>query len=114
VTWDVTIDRVTVIVMERKGALGAIVAKALRSDADIIDVEYKDGYEEVFAMRSGVSYGIARFRSSSPEGSALRKELYGLTKRKQRIVLDDMQYELRTRVYDSFGEDTFQIRLRRV
>ena len=54
-TWDVTIDRVTVMVMKGKGALGGIVAKALRSGADIIDVEYKDGYEEVFAMRSGCS-----------------------------------------------------------
>lgn len=102
------------MVMEHESILRELVAKALRSGADMIEIEYKDGYEEVFANRRGIDYRIARFRSSSVEGSALRKELYGLTQKKQRIVLDNTQYELRARVFDSFAEDAFRIQLRRI
>jgi hypothetical protein len=91
-----------------------LAAEAIRLGADFLDVEYKDGYEEVFAAQGGVGHGIARFRSSSPEAVTLRQELHSLAKRKRRIAVDGSQYELRCKVYESFGEDAFRVRLRRV
>jgi hypothetical protein len=57
---------------------------------------------------------MAKFRSSSPEAITLRKALYRIVKRKLRITVGGNQYELRGRVYDSFGEDAFRVQLRRV
>ena len=62
-----------------------------------------------------MGFGIASFRSSSPEAGALRDELHRLAKRKQRIVVvDGLRYELRAGIYDSFGEEAFRVDLRRV
>ncbi len=99
---------------EHKSVVQRLVAEAIRLGADALDVEYKDGYEEVFAMSGAVGYRIARLRSSSPEAASLRKELHGLTRRKRRVRVDDRDYELRGRAYDSFGEEAFHVELRRV
>ena len=91
-----------------------LAAEAIRLGADFLAVEYKDGYEEVFAAQGSVGHGIARFRSSSPEAVTLREELQRIVKRKHRITVDGSQYELRGSVYESFGEDAFRVQLRRV
>ncbi len=91
-----------------------LAAEATRRGADLLDVEYKDGYEEVVAAKDGVGHGIARFRSSSPEAVTLREELHRIAKRKQRVTVDGSQYELRGSIYESFGEDAFRVQLRRV
>jgi hypothetical protein len=61
-----------------------------------------------------VGYGIARFRSSSPEAVALREELHCIAMRKSCIAVGELQYELTVKVYESFGEDAFRVQLRRV
>lgn len=99
---------------EQKSIVQRLVAKAIGYGGDMLDVEYKDSYEEVFVGRNGIAYGIARFKSSSAQGAALRKELYGLAKKKRRIVVANEEYELRARIYDSFGEDAFQVQLRKL
>ena len=38
----------------------------------------------------------------------------GLAKKERRIVVDNKEYELRARIYDSFGEDAFRVRLRKL
>ncbi len=91
-----------------------VVTKAIRLGAGGVEVEYKDRHEWVFATQASFGYGIARFRSSSPEAVALRKELYRVAKRKRRIVVDACEYELRCDVFDSFGEDAFRVEFRRV
>ncbi len=91
-----------------------VVTEAARLGADGVEVEYKDGYEQVFATKGSFGYGIARFRSSTPEALALRKQLYRLAKRRRRIAVDAFEYELRCHVFDSFGEDAFQVELRPV
>ncbi len=85
-----------------------------RCEAPLPDIEYKEGYEDVVAAQGGVGYGIARFRSSSPEAITLREELHRIAKRKHRITVDGCQYELRGSVYESFGEGAFRVQLRRV
>jgi hypothetical protein len=36
-----------------------------------------------------------------------------LAKKKQRVTIDNCTYELRARIFDSFGEDAFHVELRR-
>lgn len=71
-----------------------LALEAVRRGADRIEVEYKDGCEQVFAVRSGVAHGLARFRSSDDQGASLRKELYGLARKRRRVVIADVEYEL--------------------
>lgn len=91
-----------------------LATEAIRGGADFLEVEYKDGYEDVIAVKGDLGLGIARFRSSSPEAVTLRKELHRIAKSKHRVAVDGSQYELRGSIYESFGEDAFRVRLRRV
>lgn len=94
--------------------LKRLATQALRLGFDTLEVEHKDGFEEVCGLKDGIGFGIARLRSSSPEGAALRRELYGNLKKAERVALDDAEFSLRSRVWDSFGEDAFRVTLRRV
>lgn len=40
---------------------------------------------------------------------AILEELRAITRRKRRITVGDDEYELRGRVYESFGEDAFRV-----
>jgi hypothetical protein len=102
------------MVFEGESVVERVATEAVRLGADVLEVEYKDGYEEVFAAKAGVGQGIARFRSSSPDAVRLREELHRIAKRKRRIAVDGYEYELRCGVYESFGEEAFQVELRRV
>lgn len=102
------------MVPKHESIVERLAGEAVRLGADLFEVEYKDGYEEVFAAKGKVGYGIARLRSSSPEALTLREELHRIAKRKRRIAVGAAQYELRASVYDSFGEDAFRVELRRV
>jgi hypothetical protein len=42
-----------------------LAGEAVRREAYLLDVEYKDGYESVVAAKGALGLGIARFRSSS-------------------------------------------------
>jgi hypothetical protein len=90
------------------------VAKAIRCGADMIAVEYDEGFEEVYIRKDNLALGIDRYKATSSLASLLRKELYALAKRKRRIVLENEEYELRARIYDSFGEDAFRVQLRKL
>lgn len=80
----------------------------------MIEVEYDEGYEEVYVRKDNVGFSIERLEASISQGLLLQKELYGLVKKKQRITVDNLKYELRARVYESFGEDAFHVQWRRV
>jgi hypothetical protein len=99
---------------EHNSIVQELVAEAIRGGADMIEVEYDEGYEEVYIRKDNVALGIDRLNASSPKAAFLRKELYGLAKKKRRIVVDNKEYELRTRIYDSFGEDAFRVQLRKL
>jgi hypothetical protein len=87
-----------------------LLVEAIRGGADMIEVEYDEDYEEVYIRKDNLVLGIERFKASSSAASLLRQELYSLAeraKKKRRIVVDNAEYELRARIYDSFGEDVF-------
>ncbi len=71
------------MLLKHKGIVEELASEAIRLGADMLEVEYKDGYEEVFALKGSVGYGIARLPSSSGEAASLRDELYGITKKKR-------------------------------
>ncbi|MGH7827685.1 MAG: hypothetical protein ACREQ7_21235 [Candidatus Binatia bacterium] len=99
---------------KQKSIIERLTAEAVRLAVNELEVEYKDGYEEVVALVGSIGFGIARFRSSSREARSLREELYGIRKKKRRVVIGDSEYDVRAQVYESFGEDAFRLQLRRV
>lgn len=93
--------------------LHRLASDAVAAGMDTLEVEYKDGHEEVCALKEGVGYGIARFRSGSPEAASLRDELRTVSKTTRFVTIEGSEYALRARVYDSFGEQAFRVALRR-
>jgi len=79
--------------------LDTLVAQAVGLDLDTLEVRYKNGHEEVFAIRGRVGFGIARFPG-------------GIAKRRRGVVLAGSELEIRVRVYDDFGEDAFRVEIR--
>ncbi len=94
--------------------LERLATEAIGLAADTLEVEYKDGFEEVFANSGPVGFCIARLRSSSQEASRLREACDRLSrqKRPRRIAVDELEYDLRCTTYDSFGEAAFRLALR--
>lgn len=89
--------------------LEGLCAHALSLGAQSIEVEYKDSREWVFAQRGGTGISIANFASSSADGKELRGNLYAAAKKPVRTVIDGQVYILKVRVFDSFGEDAFEV-----
>ena len=83
------------MVLKRKSVVERLASEAIRLGADSLEVEYKDGYEQMFAVKAGIGYGIARLRSASPQAASLRDELQGITRRRRRVTVGECEYELR-------------------
>jgi hypothetical protein len=94
--------------------LECLATETIGLAADALEVEYKDGFEEVFANSGPIGFCIARYESSSQEAVRLREACDRLTrqKRPRRISVDGLQYDLRCTTYESFGEYAFQLTLR--
>jgi hypothetical protein len=77
------------MVREPMSIVEEIAAKAIRSGADAVEVEYKDGYEEIYPVSGsvGTSIGFA-LKSSSKEAKSLRADLYDLAKKHKCITVD--------------------------
>jgi hypothetical protein len=88
-----------------------LIADTVRAGGDSLDIEYKDQHEEVCAMRGPVGFGIARFPSGGKEATTLRRALYEMAKRRSTVTIDEVDYDVRVRIYDSFGEDAFRAQL---
>ena len=57
----------------------------MQHGADELDTEYKDGREEVFAVKGAMGLGIASLDSSGEEATTLRKQLYAVAKKNKTI-----------------------------
>jgi len=99
---------VTVDILER------LATEAIGLAADALDVEYKDGFEEVFANNGPIGFCIARLESSRQEAVRLREACDRLSrqKRPRRISVAGLEYSLRCATFDSFGEEAFHLTLR--
>ena len=101
----------------KASVLERFAVQAISGGANRLKIEYDEGYEEVYAEQGdvGVSIGCRiPSSSSSAEAKSLRTELYAAAKRPRRIDVGGLTYELRCRTSDSFGEDAFKVRFRRI
>jgi hypothetical protein len=89
--------------------LEGLCGHALSFGAQSIEVEYKDRREWVFANIGGIGTGIANYASSSADAKELRENLYAAAKKPVRTVICGQVYILKVRVFDSFGEDAFEV-----
>ena len=98
------------ILFIKNNPLIEFVSKSIEMGACEIEIEYKDGYEEITVLKNNTGYEIAKLDSSSKEASGLRKQLYSIQEKKQGIVrINETEYKLRVKIYKSFGEDVFRL-----
>lgn len=90
--------------------LEGLCGHALSLGAQSIEVEYKDSRQWVFAHKGGIGFGIANYASSSADAKELRGDLYA-AKKPLRTVIGGQVYILTVRVFDSFGEAAFEVRI---
>lgn len=93
--------------------LEQLAREALDLGADALEVEYRDGHEEIVAYMGALGREIARFRSSSPEATALRRDLYASRRRLCRFSMKGQEHAIRAEIYENFGEDAFRVDLGR-
>lgn len=89
--------------------LEGLCGHVLSFGAQSIEVEHKDGREWVFAKKGGTGIGIASYTSSSVDAKELRRNLYGAAKKPVRTVIGGQVYIIKVRVFESFGEDAFEV-----
>ena len=88
-----------------------LLAKAVELKADTLEIEYKDGQEEVCAVRGNVGVGIAVLDSSGAEAKALRQQIKKIGKKGQAVVIDGKTFIVTVSIYDSFGEEAYRIKI---
>ncbi len=91
--------------------LARLVAKAVEHDADVLEIEYKDGYEEVCAMKDGFGFGIASFVSSGEEACSLLKQLHAIRHKGMTISTKGATFRLKVSTYYSFGEYAYRVKI---
>ncbi len=84
---------------------------ALSCGAQSVEVEYKDSREWVFVRKGEMAFGAANFASSSREAKELRENLYAARKKPVRIAIGGQVWILKVSVHDSFGDDSFRVRI---
>ena len=89
--------------------LEGLSGHALSLGAQSITVEYKERREWVFANIGAASIGIANYASSSADAKELRGDLSAVVKKPVRTVIGGQVCILKVRVFDSFGEDAFEV-----
>jgi hypothetical protein len=89
--------------------LEGLCGHALSLGAQSIEVEYKDRREWVFARNGGIAIGIGNYTSSSADAKELRGNLYAAAKKPVRTVIGGQVHILKVRVFESFGEDAFEV-----
>lgn len=98
---------------QQPGVFENLVGEAAQLGADTLEVEYRDGYEEVVAYAGSLGREIARLGSGTAEAKALRSALYASTVRPRRVSVEGLEYVIRAQVYENFGEDAFRVELGR-
>ena len=91
--------------------LEGLCGHALSLGAESIEIERNDGCEWVFAQKGGTGLSIASYKSSTGDAKELRGNLYAAAKKAHRTVIAGHVYILKVRVFDSFGEDAFAVKI---
>jgi hypothetical protein len=88
------------VAAKRASIVHELIAEAVGLGADTIQVEYRDGDEEICVLKGGVGFEIARRPSPGRPAILLRKELHDLRKKRATATISGVEYEIRTRTYD--------------
>ena len=72
-----------------------LVTTALQYGADALNVEYKDGHEEVDAMKGDLGIGIACWESESEQAESLVAQLAAAKKRATTVEIEGETYRFR-------------------
>lgn len=91
--------------------LGGLVAQAVGYGADALEVEYKDGHEEVCAMRGYMGFSIAKLHDASEEARALRRLLHAIRRRGKTISTPAGDFRVTVLPYESFGETAYHVQI---
>jgi LexA DNA binding domain-containing protein len=89
--------------------LEGLCGHALSLGAQSIEVERQDSREWVFVHKGGAGISVANFASSSADGKELRGNLCAAAKKPLRTVFGGQVYILKVRIFQSFGEDAFEV-----
>ncbi|MGA2263408.1 MAG: hypothetical protein ABSH28_18480 [Acidobacteriota bacterium] len=92
-------------------SLAELLTKVIELGGDGLEVEYKDGYEEITAMKANLGVGLGNIKSNSPEATTLRNELWSLRNRTKRIEVEGRIYKARVTTFDSFGETAYRMEI---
>jgi hypothetical protein len=84
-----------------------LLQRAMELNADRLEIEYKDGAEQITAFRGNLGLGIGSVDSTKRD--KLFEDLRQLKKSKQVTVLG-VVYRLSFSEYESFGETVYEIR----
>jgi len=93
--------------------LARLVAQAVDLGADGLDIEYKDGHEEVCAMKGSFGFGIASIPSSSEEASTLRDQLRAVGRKGKTITTAAGDFRVKVSPYESFGETAYRVQIQK-
>ena len=102
-----------VAIAKNPDVLAEVVARVLSTGATEFEMEYEDGQEHVVAFCGAAGVGVAAFRSDSDGAQELRRQLYALGKKRRKIIHAGIEYALRVKVFDSFGENAFRVTITR-
>lgn len=79
--------------------LDELLTRVIELGGDGLEIEYKDGYEEITAMKGNFGFGIGRIKSGSREAADLREELWSLRNRTKRLEVRDTVYKARVSTF---------------
>jgi hypothetical protein len=92
-------------------SLAEWLTKVIELGGDGLEVQYKDGHEQITAVKSNLGFGIGDIKSDSPEATALRDELWSLRNRTKRMEVGGTVYKARVTTFNSFGETGFRVKI---
>lgn len=93
-------------------SLAELLTRVVELGGDGLEIEYRNSYEEITAIKGDFGIGIGNIKSSSRQAAALRDELSSLCNRTKRIEVGGTAYKARVSTFDSFGETAYRIKIR--
>ena len=99
--------------VEARTTLLDLVARVIATGATTMEVEYRDGWEDILAVDSLFGVGIARLDSKSEEARSLRKDLCSIARKRQIVDVSGCARVLRVRIVEDFGEDKYILTIER-
>ena len=92
--------------------LEGLLKTAIDNHAELLVIEYRDGFEEVTAYSGGIGVTIDTIKSNTKESESLFEEI-GSIEKNNRITIGNDEVLLRVSSYDNFGESAYEIRILR-